>query len=62
MRKKYYAYLRKSTDTENKLNSGDLAPGGKVTGNLVYDVPQDATGLKLLFNPTFWGKTVTVNL
>lgn len=39
MRKKYYAYLRKSTDTENKLNSRDLASGGKITGNLVYYVP-----------------------
>ncbi|MFA5030369.1 MAG: DUF4352 domain-containing protein [Patescibacteria group bacterium] len=50
------------TMATNKLNSGDLAPGGKITGNLVYDVPLDATGLKLLFNPTFWGKTVTVKL
>lgn len=50
------------TMATNKLDSGDLAPGGKITGNLVYDVPTGATGLKLLFNPTFWGKTVTVNL
>ncbi len=50
------------TMVENSLSSGDLASGGKITGNLVYDVPLDATGLKLLFSPTFWGKTVTVNL
>ena len=50
------------TMSTNKLNSGDLAPGGKITGNLTYDVPTGATGLKLLFTPTFWGKTVTVNL
>lgn len=50
------------TMATNKLNSGDLAPGGKITGNLVYDVPTGATGLKLLFSPTFWGETVTVKL
>lgn len=50
------------TMSTNKLNSGDLAPGGKITGNLVYDVPTGATGLKLLFTPMFWGKTVTINL
>ncbi len=50
------------TMSDNKLNSGDLAPAGKVTGNLVFEVPKDDAGLKLLYSPTFWGKTVTVNL
>lgn len=50
------------TMATSKLNSGDLAPGGKVTGNLVYDAVKDATGLKLLFSPTFWGKTVMVKI
>ncbi len=50
------------TMADNKLNSGSLAAGGKITGNLVYDVPQDDAGLKLLFNPTFWSQGVVINL
>lgn len=30
---------------------GGLDPGESVTGNLVFDVPQDDTGLKLLYTP-----------
>lgn len=48
---------------ENKLNSGNLAPGGKVTGNLAFQVPKGDAGLKLIFKPSFWSnKTVTVKL
>lgn len=42
-----------------KLNSGSLAPGGKVTGKLAYEVPAGDSGLKLLFdNFSFFGGTV----
>jgi len=48
---------------ENKLNSGNLAAGGKVTGNLAFQVPKADAGLKLIFKPSFWSnKTVTVKL
>jgi hypothetical protein len=51
------------TSVENQLQSGNLAPGGKVTGNLAYEVPKGDTGLKLIFKPSFWSsKTVTVQL
>ncbi len=35
--------------SEGKLNSGALAPGGKITGKLAYEVPVGDKGLKLLF-------------
>lgn len=50
-------------EVQNKLNSGNLAPGGKITGNLAYEVPKDDPGLKLVFKPNFWSnKQVTVKL
>ena len=50
--------------SEGKLNSGSLAPGGKVTGKLAYEVPKDDTGLKLIYQSFsfFNNKTVTFNL
>lgn len=50
--------------SEGKLNSGSLAPGGKVTGKLAYEVPKDDTGLKLLYQSFsfFDNKTVTFSL
>ncbi len=49
--------------TEGRLNTGTLAAGGKVTGNLVYEVPKDDSGLKLVFESgSLFGKTVTVKL
>jgi hypothetical protein len=51
------------TGVENQLQSGNLAPRGKVSGNLAYEVPKEDTGLKLIFKPSFWSsKTVTVQL
>lgn len=48
---------------QNQLNSGNLTPGGKVTGNLGFQVPKDDAGLKLVFKPNFWSnQTVTVKL
>lgn len=49
--------------SENKLNSGNLAAGGKVTGNLAFQVPKGDAGLKLVFKPSFWSnKTITFKL
>ena len=50
--------------SEGKLNSGSLAPGGKVAGKLAYEVPKDDAGLKLLYQSFsfFSNKTVTFNL
>lgn len=51
------------TGVQNPLNSGNLAPGGKVTGNLGFEVQKDDAGLKLVFKPNFWSnQTVTVKL
>jgi hypothetical protein len=50
--------------SDGKLNSGSLAPGGKVTGKLAYEVPSGDKGLKLLFqNPSlFSNKVITFKL
>lgn len=50
--------------SEGKLNSGSLAPGGKVTGKLAYEVPKDDAGLKLLYQSFsfFSNKAVTFSL
>jgi len=49
--------------TEGRLNTGTLAPAGKITGKLAYEVPKDDTGLKLVFESgSLFGKTVTVKL
>lgn len=51
------------TGVQNTLSSGNLAPGGKVTGNLGFEVQKDDAGLKLVFKPNFWSnKTITVKL
>ncbi len=51
------------TGLENQLSSGNLAPGGKVTGRLGYEVPKGDANLKLVFKPSFWtNKSVTVKL
>jgi hypothetical protein len=48
---------------DSQLNSGNLAPGGKVVGNLGFQVPKGDAGLKLVFKPTFWSnRTVTFKL
>lgn len=36
-------------DSDNALNSGDLAAGGTKTGTLVYEELKDETSLKLLY-------------
>lgn len=48
--------------SEGKLNSGSLAPGGTVTGKIGYQVAQGDMGLKLIYNGSLFGKTITINL
>jgi Domain of unknown function (DUF4352) len=40
---------------ENELSVGQLAEGGKKTGNLIFEVPQDDANLTLIYSPSFWG-------
>lgn len=48
---------------DGALNSGDLAPGGKVEGFLVFEVPEGDTGLTLRYSPSFWSdKKVEIKL
>lgn len=50
-------------DKETSLSSGKLAPGGNVSGTVVWEQPKDDDGLKLIFEPSFWSnKRVTVEL
>ncbi|MBR2766794.1 DUF4352 domain-containing protein [Candidatus Saccharibacteria bacterium] len=45
---------------DNALNSGELTSGGKKTGTIVFEVPQDDTGLKVHYKPDYWGKKEVV--
>lgn len=48
---------------EGALSSGELAPGGKVAGFLVFEVPAGDAGLTLRYNPSFWSdKKIEVKL
>lgn len=40
---------------DDSLNSGTLAPNGKVSGSMPFEVLQD-TNAKLIFQPTFWSE------
>jgi len=40
-----------TTPPDPALESVDIAPGAKVTGNLVFEVPKDAQGLQLSHTP-----------
>src|SRR5699024_8556670 len=42
-------------DSDTSLSSGELAPGGNVSGTLSFEQPIDDDGLKLIFEPSFWG-------
>lgn len=39
---------------DGALNTGQLAPKGKVTGFLVFEVPAGDAGLTLRYSPSFW--------
>jgi len=45
-----YTYNQSLTSSGKMLDSGQLAPGEVTRGNLVYEVPENATGLTLQFD------------
>lgn len=48
-------------EVPNNLESGNLAPDGKVEGNMVFEVPRNDNNLKLIYTTNmFSGETVTV--
>lgn len=48
---------------DGALNSGQLAPKGKVAGFLVFEVPSGDTGLTLRYSPSFWSdKNIEIKL
>lgn len=50
-------------DLQQPLSSGSLAPGGKVTGNLVFQVPADMQNLKLVLESNaFTNEQVKIKL
>ncbi|RSD26817.1 DUF4352 domain-containing protein [Mesobacillus subterraneus] len=52
-----------TVDTNTALQSGELAPGGKVSGTISFEQPAGDAGLQLQYNPSFWSdKTIKVNL
>lgn len=42
-------------DSDTSLSSGDLAPGGNVSGTLAFEQEKDDDALELIFEPSFWG-------
>jgi archaellum component FlaG (FlaF/FlaG flagellin family) len=47
---------------DDNLSSGTLAPGGKVTGSMAFEVPIGDQA-KLIFQPSFWdSQRVVVDL
>lgn len=42
------------TEQDKQLNSGELAPKGKVNGVIVFEQPKGDTGLQLIYQPNFW--------
>lgn len=48
-------------ETPNELRSGELAPEGRVEGNLVFEVPENDNNLSLIYTTNaFSGETITV--
>jgi Telomeric repeat-binding factor 2. len=43
-------------DQDTSLSSGQLAPGGTVSGTLSFEQPIDDSGLQLIFEPSFWNE------
>lgn len=41
-------------DNDTSLSSGELAPGGNVSGTLSFEQAKDDAGLQLIFEPGFW--------
>lgn len=44
-------------DVGNTLSAGQLAPGGTVSGNLIFEVPAGDENLILRYNASFWSDT-----
>lgn len=52
-----------TVNTDSALESGELTPGGKVSGTLAFEQPKDDPKLQLQYQPSFWSdKTIKVNL
>lgn len=50
-------------DNDTSLESGELAPGGTVSGTIVFEQPIDDPELQLQFEPSFWSSDmVKINL
>jgi len=50
-------------NSDTSLSSGDLAPGGSVSGTIAFEQPKADPELQLIFEPSFWSnKRVTVSL
>lgn len=50
-------------DSDTALSSGDLAPGGSVSGTITFEQPKDDGELILIFEPGFWSnKRITIDL
>lgn len=41
-------------DSDTALSSGNLAPGGNVSGTIAFEQPIDDPDLTLIFEPSFW--------
>lgn len=52
-----------TVNSDTSLQSGELAPGGSVSGTIAFEEPVGDTGLQLQYTPSFWSdKTIKVNL
>lgn len=50
-------------DSDTSLSTGDLAPGGNVSGTIAFEQPIDDEDLTLLFEPSLWSsKRVEIKL
>lgn len=50
-------------NTDTALQSGELAPGGKVAGTIAFEQPAGDAALQLQYVASFWSdKTIKVNL
>lgn len=43
-----------TVDQDTSLQSGELIPGGKVTGTIAFEQPKGDTGLILIYNDSIW--------
>lgn len=52
-----------SVNQNSRLESGELAPDGTVSGTLAFEAPIGDDNLQLIYTPSFWSdKNITVNL